>query len=221
MNLNKTKNSEKKITKNNIKNINEKNITKNNDKNNEIEKTSIIKNNSDKMVSVTDDKMINEILYNMSKKSKNPVKKELINNFIDTNKKPNLKIDNKSDDEKEVVKKTFTDSLTKDEINEKLEDYKLVDDISKIPLGTHLRYFTEKNGIKLFRMGGNLKRNLDLPNFIILQNAVGVEWSVQIKNTIFYKKMSIKEIKDEYDSIIEELHEKIKKLKTRIKELEK
>ena len=118
-------------------------------------------------------------------------------------------------------KKTFTESLTKEEINEKLEDYKLVDDISKVPLDTHIRYFVKKDNEMLFRMGGNLKRNLDLPNFIVLKNALGAEWSVQVKDTIFYKKMSIKEIKEEYDSIISDLHDKIKKLKTRIKELEK
>ena len=67
-------------------------------------------------------------------------------------------------------------------------------------------------------MGGNLKRNLDLPKFIVLVNALGTEWTVQIKDTTFYKKMSLKEIKEEYDNIIEELHEKIKKYKTKIDE---
>ena len=163
----------------------------------------------------------------MGKRSTNPVKKQLINNFVDGKKKYDIKKqtgknneDNEQDD-KSLGKKTFTDNLTKEEINEKLEDYKLVEDISKVPLGTHLRYFVEKNGTKLFRMGGNLKRNLDLPNFIVLQNAMGVEWTVQIKDTTFYKKMTIKEIKEEYDGIIEDLHDKIKKLKAKVKELEK
>lgn len=118
-------------------------------------------------------------------------------------------------------KKTFTSNLTKNEINEKLQDYKLVDDISKVPLGTHLRYFIIKDGNKLFRMGGNLKRNLDLPKFVVLVNALGTEWTVQIKDTTFYKKMSINEIKEEYDDIIKELHEKIKKYKSKIDEKDK
>jgi hypothetical protein len=196
-------------------------------KDKKVVKKSQTKSNSEKNVSVTDDKMINEILGNMGKKSKNPVKKELINNFVDGKKKYDIKkqttsksaIGDDDKDDKSVGKKTFTDNLTKEEINEKLEDYKLVEDISKVPLGTHLRYFVEKDGIKLFRMGGNLKRNLDLPNFIVLQNAMGVEWTVQIKNTTFYKKMTIKEIKEEYDSIIEDLHDKIKKLKVENKDL--
>lgn len=204
--LNKDKNMEKKVVK-------KTHVKKNSIKN--------YINNNDKNISVTDDKTINEILGSIGKKSKNPINKEIINNFVDGKKKYDKKKTDEDVDEKGVVKKTFTDNLTKEEINEKLEDYKLVEDMSNIPLGTHLRYFTEKDGVKLFRMGGNLKRNLDLPNFVVLQNALGVEWTVQIKNTTFYKKMSIKEIKEEYDGIIEDLHEKIKKLKTKIKELEK
>jgi hypothetical protein len=183
------------------------------------------------ITTITDDKTINEVLENIGKKSKNPAKKALINNFIndksnndakkDTKKVYQKKSINNDNDNNGEEKKTFTSSLTKEDINEKLQDYKLVDDISTVPLGTHLRYFIIKDGVKLFRMGGNLKRNLDLPNFIVLVNAVGVEWTVQIKDTIFYKKMSLKEIKDEYDGIIEELHQKIKKYKTKIEEKDK
>ena len=184
-------------------------------------KSSISKKDNN-LTTITDDKMINEVLCNIGKKSKNPVNKVLINNFInDANSngtKKTYKTTINKEVDKEEEKKTFTSNLTKDDINEKLQDYKLVDDISTVPLGTHLRYFTMKDGIKLFRMGGNLKRNLDLPKFIILVNALGVEWTVQIKDTTFYKKMSLTEIKDEYDNIIEELHEKIKKYKTKIEE---
>lgn len=188
------------------------------------------------LTTITDEKMINEVLCNIGKKSKNPVKKELINNFVNDNgikkvvKKTypvkskqyggngNGNNDNDEDEGEGEVKKTFTGNLTKDEINEKLQDYKLVDDISKVPLGTHLRYFVMKDGTKLFRMGGNLKRNFDLPKFIVLVNALGTEWTVQVKDATFYKKMTLKEIKEEYDGIIDELHEKIKKYKTKIEE---
>jgi len=182
--------------------------------------------NNDNNITITDDKMINEVLGNIGKKSKDPVKKALVNNFINdktneskkTVKKTYQKKNENIEPDNNNEKKTFTENLTKEEINDKLQDYKLVDDISKVPLGTHLRYFVIKNGVKLFRMGGNLKRNLDLPKFIVLVNALGAEWTVQVKDTIFYKKMSLNEIKDEYDSIIEELHEKIKKYKIKIEE---
>ena len=179
--------------------------------------------NDDNHITVTDDKTINEILGNIGKKSKNDGKKSLINNFIEgknnydnkkyikQNNKDNVNNNNNDNNDNNEnnnennnlnKKKTFTENLSKEEISEKLEDYKLVDDISKVPLDTHLRYFVKKNNEMLFRMGGNLKRNLDLPNFIVLKNALGTEWSVQVKDTIFYKKMSIKEIKEEYDDII-------------------
>lgn len=188
-------------------------------------------------ISVTDDKMINAVLENIGKKKKNIKTKNVVDNFISNksnNTKNNKNIENdknnifsnedKDEDEDEnkndnenIKKKTFTENLTKEEINKKLEDYKLVDDISKIPLDTHLRYFIKKDNQMLFRMGGNLKRNLDLPKFIVLKNAIGTEWTVQIKDTIFYKKMSIIEIKEEYEIIITELHEKIKNLKKQLK----
>lgn len=206
-------------------------------------KSTIIKKDNT-LTTITDDKMINEILCNIGKKSKNPVDKVLINNFVNDKSENNKNIkrtyqsktklnggndgnaengkntydNNNKNVENEEEKKTFTSNLTKDEINEKLQDYKLVDDISKVPIGTHLRYFIMKDGVKLFRMGGNLKRNLDLPKFIVLVNAVNTEWTVQVKDTTFYKKMTLKEIKEEYDKIINELHEKIKKYKTKIEE---
>lgn len=209
------------------KNVNLLKTTKNNKNINDINNKNNNKNDNkkdDNEITITDDKMINKILGNIGKKSKNINKKELINNFIE-----NKKINNKNEQEQkkeqepkqEINKKTYTENLTKEEINEKLEDYKLVDDISKVPLDTHLRYFIKKDGEMLFRMGGNLKRNLDLPNYVVLKNALGTEWTVQVKDTLFYKKMSIKEIKEEYDGIINDLHNKIKKLKTKIKELEK
>ena len=176
---------------------------------------------NDGLITVTDDKMINEILGNIGKKSKNPNKKEFINNFIENKNNKTSNQQKNNQDENNEKKKTFTENLTKEDINEKLEDYKLVDDISKVQLDTHLRYFIKKDNEMLFRMGGNLKRNFDLPNFLVLKNAIGTEWTVQVKDTIFYKKMSIKEIKEEYDGIISELHDKIKKLKGRVKELEK
>jgi len=182
------------------------------------------KDNSNKKISpnitITDDKLISDILGNIGKKTKNVIKKDTINNFIENKNNYDKKKNIINNDNNSNKKKTFTETLTKDDINEKLEDYKLVDDISTVPLDTHLRYFIKKDNEMLFRMGGNLKRNLDLPNFIVLKNALGTEWTVQVKDTIFYKKMSIKEIKEEYEEIIKELHDKIKIKNKKIKELE-
>jgi len=96
-----------------------------------------------------------------------------------------------------------------------LEDYKETS-IMNIPLGTHVRYFSTVDNKKLFRRGGFLKLNNGLPKYVILSNGKN-DWSVQVKNTVFYKKMSIKEIKEEYEDYIEELLANIEKLNKIVK----
>ena len=46
----------------------------------------------DNNVTITDDKMINEVLCNIGKKSKDPVKKSMINDFIDNKSNTKKKI---------------------------------------------------------------------------------------------------------------------------------
>ena len=178
---------------------------------------------------------INNVLMSIGKKTRNPGAKQLVKGFVG-------KLKSKTEDEDSVQSKksskksskkgsklkgyerpktTFTDNLDKEEVEKKLEDYQKVEDLTKVPLGTHLRYFTKKDGELVFRMGGVLKANTGLPKFVILKNALNVEWSVQVADSIFYKKMTIQEIKDEYENIIKELNGKIKKLKEKIRELEK
>ena len=106
---------------------------------------------------------------------------------------------------------TYTEKLSKDEIAEKLEDYQKVDDINKVSLGTHLRYFITKDGKKLFRMGGQLFKNDGLPEYVILSNGVN-SWSVQTEGTTFFRKLSINEIKQEYENQIQAKDDKIKEL---------
>lgn len=123
---------------------------------------------------------------------------------------------------------TYQDNLTKEQIEEKLENYTLVEDINKIEIGTNLRYFTkDKSGEKKFRLGGKLLNNTGLPIFIVLTNG-NISWSVQVKDTIFFKEMTINEIKELYDNelkekdkIINEQKEEIKSLTKMIKSLQK
>ena len=119
-------------------------------------------------------------------------------------------------------KTTFTDNLTPDKIEELLEDYG-EKPIEEIPLGTHVRYFVKDNGESKFRIGGFLNDINGLPDYVRLRAGPNMEntWNVQVKNAIFYKKLSIKEIKQEYDKIVDDYIEKIKKLKSKIKDYEK
>merc|ERR1712166_1236931 len=97
--------------------------------------------------------------------------------------------------ENKIKKKSSKNKFSTQEIKDKLKEYTRIDDISKINIGTHLRYFTvESNGNKLFRLGGFLnKMNLN-DGYIVLGNNK-ITWSVQIKTSIIYKKMDYRELK--------------------------
>jgi hypothetical protein len=130
--------------------------------------------------------------------------------------------------------KTFQDSLTNEQIKEYLKDYKSVDDIYKVAISTHIRYFTidQKTNNKLFRLGGTLNKFGQNGEYIILSNGE-LSWSVQIKNTIFYKKMTELELREEIkheiltevqENVINELDDKkveYKNLEKEYKNLEK
>jgi len=116
---------------------------------------------------------------------------------------------------------TYTDQLSKEEIQEKLVDYSKVEDIYKVPLGVHLRYFVKKDGQMLFRMGGQLFKNSGLPEYVILKSGTNAQWSVQVKDTVFYRKMTLAEIKQEYEDLIKKKNDKIHALKEKLKKYEK
>jgi hypothetical protein len=119
------------------------------------------------------------------------------------------------------VGKTFQESLSPNEIKEKLENYKRVDDIELVPLNTHIRYFTndKKTGKKHFRLGGFLTK-LD-KDYIVLSNGQ-LSWSVQKNTSIFFAKLSntvsSKDI-EKYDEKIQSLIEENKRLKDTLKQV--
>ena len=130
-------------------------------------------------------------------------------------------------------KKTFTDKLSAEEIKDKLEDYVEVEDIGKVPLNSHMRYFTEKydekkkKNIKVFRLGGFLVNKNNYDKYVILSNVpdTGVinnnkkTWSVNTQKSIFYRKQTIDEIKEDYKDELEELYDEVDNLKKQIKKL--
>ena len=123
---------------------------------------------------------------------------------------------------------SYQNNLSPEEIKEKLEEYKKVDDITTVSLNAHLRYFivNEKTGEKQFRLGGFLNKIDKEKGYVVLSNG-SLSWSVQLKNSIFFKKMTFKELKQEiiedvgklYSSEISKLKKENKKLKQTIKEI--
>jgi hypothetical protein len=93
--------------------------------------------------------------------------------------------------------KTYQQTLSNEDIAKKLSDYVKVkpSEIYKIPINTHIRYFTinPKNGEKQFRLGGTLSKFGDNNEYLILSNGT-FTWSVQLGNSIIYKKLSQNEL---------------------------
>ena len=126
------------------------------------------------------------------------------------------------------TKKSYQESLSPDEIKQKLDEYKQITDIGEVSLNTHIRYFTidTVNNTKQFRLGGFLTKIE--PEYIILSNGK-LSWSVQLKNNILFEKMTFTDLKDEltnkiskkYEKEINELTDENQKLKNTIKQVKK
>ena len=99
-------------------------------------------------------------------------------------------------------------------------DYEKVDDLNNIPIGTHIRYFEDKDGELKFRTGGILTIKKGLPVYCILKNQ-NVSWSVQIKKCIFFRRITIKEVKQEYENKLIEKEKELNELRSYIRDLRK
>lgn len=120
-------------------------------------------------------------------------------------------------------KQTFTDRINEDKeaILDQLNGYEQVDDLKQISIGTHIRYFISmKDGTRKFRLGGVLINTKGLPKYIVL-SAKNRTWSVQTKDTIFFRQLKNNEIIDIYQEQVDDLEFKIKSLKNLIVELKK
>jgi hypothetical protein len=147
---------------------------------------------------------IDNILNSANKSDvKSDVKKELLSD-IELNKLENKIKNQQNKDNYKRPEITYTDKLSKSQIKELLIDYERVNDVKelgKIPPGTHLRYFEMKNKQLKFRTGGVLTVNSGLPDYIILSNGK-LSWSVQVATCIFFRRVTIKQIREEYDKLL-------------------
>jgi len=123
-----------------------------------------------------------------------------------------------ANDDYERPVQTYTEKLSKDEIKQKLEDYKKVDKIENIKIGTHVRYFSKKGDKMVFRLGGIIIANNGLPDYVILKNGAK-SWSVQTKDTIFFARISLADVQQEYEELLTKKEAQIKGLIMENKEL--
>jgi len=98
-------------------------------------------------------------------------------------------------------KDTYQSKMTEAEIEDKLKMYKKIDnveEITKLPLNTHFRYFSvtkddKGKKIKKFRLGGFLSNKDNYDKYVILTNK-NISWSVDTQHSILYRKLRDDEI---------------------------
>ena len=114
---------------------------------------------------------------------------------------------------KEYVRpnKTFTDTLSDKDVRAMLEDYievKPKDYEKQLTMNSDIRYFTFRDGERIFRMGGTVASTKGIPIYLVLKNKkTNSTWSIQLKDCIVYKRMSLEEIKKEYEEEMEDLEQ--------------
>lgn len=113
-------------------------------------------------------------------------------------------------------------TLTDEEIDNLLEDYIEVSDPLSIDIDSHVRYFTiafEKGKAKkVFRLGGKLFSISPDGDYLVLKHGNNVI-QAYTKQSIFYKHLSIGEIKQEYEDILDKYEDEILDLKRLNKKL--
>lgn len=116
----------------------------------------------------------------------------------------------------EIKRDSIERTLTEEEIDNFLEDYVHIQDPLTIPIDSYVRYFNISfiNGkaSKVFRLGGKLYSISPDGDYLVIKSGPNVI-QVPVKNTIFYKQLTIAEIKDEYEDILDEYEDEISKLK--------
>lgn len=119
--------------------------------------------------------------------------------------------------------KTYQESLTTDQIKEKLKDYVKVDDLSKVPINSHVRYFIYQEdpqthkAKRLFRLGGRLIKKDNHDKYVVLSNGKQ-SWSVNTSNSVFFRQLRTEEVHDKYEDKVNQLKQTIDILQRKLEE---
>jgi len=128
-----------------------------------------------------------------------------------------MKLTRISEDNYKITGNELQRHLIEEDVIALLEEYDEVDDTNILKSGMIVRYYTithNKNGSinKKFRLGGTIIKVDHENKYLVLGNG-RISWSVQFNNSIFYKKMSLDDVKDFYENELDKKDIKIKKLK--------
>lgn len=119
---------------------------------------------------------------------------------------------------------TYQESLTSEQVKEKLQDFVKMPDVSLIPINSEVRYFSYKDNPetgrqeRLFRLGGRLLNKDNHDKYVVLTNGKQT-WSVNTQTSVFFRKMTFDEVHEKYESKIKSLEETIRALQRKIQKL--
>lgn len=116
----------------------------------------------------------------------------------------------------ERPKITYTDTLSKREILDYLQDFEKVNDIDKTTIGSYVSYLDISGEYPAFRLGGTIIVNK--PEYLIL-NGGKISFSVQKKNKLFFRRLNHTELKKEMEGQVQKYIQLIHERDQRIKEL--
>lgn len=118
---------------------------------------------------------------------------------------------------------TYTDTLTKREILEMLQDFEKINNIDDVPMGVYISYIDTTDNKATFRIGGTLI--LRKEEYIVLASG-RTNFSVQKTNKVFFRRLNYIELKKEmektileYKKILTDKDQQIKQLILYIKKL--
>jgi len=114
---------------------------------------------------------------------------------------------------------TYTDLLTKEQIETLLIDFEEIKNINDIPIGTFIRYFEFKDNELKFRVGGILSVKRPDEGYIYLKNNQ-INWPVQLKNCLLFKKLTTIEVRKEFDKKFFKQEKEINDLLSMIRNLQ-
>jgi hypothetical protein len=114
---------------------------------------------------------------------------------------------------------TYTDLLTKEQIETLLIDFEEIKDINEVSIGTFIRYFEYKDDELKFRVGGILSVKRPDEGYIYLKNNQ-INWPVQLKNCLLFRKLTTIEVRKEFDIKFFKQEKQINELLKMIRDLE-
>lgn len=116
----------------------------------------------------------------------------------------------------ERPKITYTDTLSKREILDYLQDFERVDDIDKTTIGSYISYIDISGEYPIFRLGGTIMVNK--PDYLVL-NGGKASFSVQKKNKLFFRRLNHTELKKEMEVHVQKCIQLLHERDQRINEL--